>query len=82
MLYRYFTRPTIPRPTVSDLEAERFANRHRATQPREIWAELATVEAELASRIFQRKRPRLIWGDPPVTDREWLEKRARGSGPR
>jgi hypothetical protein len=76
------------RPTTSQLiadpfrsleESERFHLRDVAQLPSmRLWAERKMIEADLARRIAQQVRPRIILAWPSiVTDEEWLTARLR-----
>jgi hypothetical protein len=70
-------------PTNSEQEARRWHHRDLDVagdrlNPRQLWAELVSVERELARRVTGR-RPRIVYvdADGPVDDVQWLEARAR-----
>jgi hypothetical protein len=72
-------RPLIPSPFDGEENFTRFHHRDVSDlSPTKLWAELVTVEAELAHRIAMRSRLRILQTHPHfVSDRGWLLARAQ-----
>ena len=73
-------RSVIPNPFESDLAWEQFHHRDvRDLAERDLWAELAVVEAELAHRIASGIQSQIIYADDRIIidASGWLETRVR-----
>jgi hypothetical protein len=64
-------------PFLSEEEQERFFHRDvEDLAPRDLWAEMVTVENALAVKVFSRRRPKVVGLAPHLmTEIEWLQAR-------
>jgi hypothetical protein len=69
----------VPGPIRHESDYERFYHRDLALlTPADAWAELELGRIELARRVFERRRERIVGFDQdnrPVSDQEWLRQR-------
>jgi hypothetical protein len=78
--FREDERPLIPDPYKSDVQQRRFYHHDiPGLSAERAWAEAELLKVELARRLFENRRPRVIYshGCDCITDLDWLRERLR-----